>query len=310
MTGVSFIIPARNESGFIAAAIENIRAFAPPGVRWELIIVDNGSTDGTAEIARGYSEVRVLQAHGTVGAARNIGAASARQDILVFLDADVRLTAHWQSRIEGVLSELLASPQLVTGSTVGIPSAPSIIERHWFYPATRTPRRYINSGHLIISRTFFSDLGGFDAQLVTGEDFELCGRACVNGGKVRDDRELEVVHLGFPKTLTQFARRELWHGQGDGGTLTRVLNSKVALLSLLTLVLTICGPLVSIALHSWLPMITCWSAGLVSAMMLSARRTAGRSVGGWAVNTGLYYVYLHCRGIALFWRRSDWSRGS
>ena len=226
MTTLSFIVPARNEAGLIAAAIENIRAFAPSETSWELIIVDNGSTDGTADIARSYSEAWLLKAQGSVGAARNIGAARAQGSILVFLDADVRLTASWRSAIGGVLSELLVSPRLVTGSTVGIPPRPSIIERYWFYPATRTPRRYVNSGHLIIGQQFFRELGGFDARLVTGEDFELCTRACANGGEVRDSRALEVVHLGFPKTLAQFARRELWHGQGDGASLARILGLK------------------------------------------------------------------------------------
>lgn len=306
MSSISFIIPARNEATLIPETVANIRQFAPAGLGWELLVADNGSTDQTFEVARSFPDVRVLRSAGTVGDARNSAAAEARGCVLVFLDADVRLTPGWHTEICRVVKQMQASPRLVTGSTVSIPASPSAIERHWFQPATLRPRHYINSGHLIIARSFFEELHGFDATLRTGEDFDLCSRARAAGGLIRDDRALEAVHLGFPKTVSSFVRRELWHGQGDGGSLGRILRSRVALVSVLVTALTIAGPVVSLATKSAVPIAVCFGAGLLIALVFAIRRTARLDARSWMINTALYYLYFLARTAALVLRQEGW----
>jgi glycosyltransferase involved in cell wall biosynthesis len=306
VTAVTFIIPARNEVALVGEAVANIRQFAPPGVAWELLIVDNGSTDGTFEAAAAFADVRALRSTGTVGAARNTAVAAARGTTLVFLDADVRLTQRWQREIGRVLADLQTSPRLITGSTVTIPPSPGLIERHWFYPATLQRRQYINSGHLIVTRAFFDEVLGFDPALRTGEDFDFCRRARLAGGTVRDDRALEAVHLGFPQTLGAFARRELWHGQGDGGSLRNILRSRVACLSVLVAALTIGGPLLSIATRSALPAAVGLGGAILISLVFGVRRTGRPNIASWLVNTGLYYVYFLCRAVALLRRSDGW----
>ena len=306
MTSVTFIIPARNEAALVGETVANIRQFAPPGVTWELLIVDNGSTDGTFETAAAFADVRALRSTGTVGAARNTGVAAARGTTLVFLDADVRLTERWSRDIGRVLVDLQTSPRLITGSTVTIPPSPGVIERHWFYPATLQRRQYINSGHLIVTRAFFDELHGFDPALRTGEDFDFCRRGREAGGTVRDDRALEAVHLGFPQTLGSFARRELWHGQGDGGSLRNILRSRVACLSVLVAALTLGGPLLSVATHSVLPAVLGVGIAVLMSLAFAVRRTGRPNVTSWLVNTGLYYVYFLCRAAALLRRSDGW----
>ena len=303
---VSFIIPARNEAALIPEAAANIREFAPREVPWELLIVDNGSTDSTFAAAESLAGVRALRSSGTVGNARNEGVAASSGTVLIFLDADVRLTERWQREIGNVLAQLRASPRLLTGSTVTIPPSPSVIERHWFYPATLQERQYINSGHLIMTRSFFGELRGFDTQLRTGEDFDLSRRGKAAGGTVQDNRALEAIHLGFPKTLAAFARRELWHGQGDGGSLKKVLQSKVALLSLGVAVLTLGGPLLSLVLGSWLPAVAGIGAAAALSLVCGARRTRGFNPLSWLVNGSLYYVYFLARAAALLFRFDGW----
>ena len=303
---ISFVIPARNEAALIPEAVANIREFAPPHVPWELVIVDNDSTDQTFAVAEAFADVRAVRSTGTVGNARNEGVTVARGNVLVFLDADVRLTRAWQSEMGRVLAQLQTSPRLLTGSTVTIPQSPSLIERHWFEPATLQKRQYINSGHLIMTRSFFDELHGFDTQLRTGEDFDLCRRGRSAGGIVEDDRALEAVHLGFPKTLGSFARRELWHGQGDGGSLAKILQSKVAILSLLVAALTVGGPLLSLLLWSPLPVLAGIGASAVVSLVCGIRRTGGPNIVSWLVNAGLYYVYFLARAAALLFRFDGW----
>ncbi len=97
----SVVIPAFNAAATLARAIESVRAQTWPA--HEIIVVDDGSTDATAEVAHRFADVRLIrQANGGVSVARNTGAAAATADWLAFLDADdsyapdrLRLHAEW-----------------------------------------------------------------------------------------------------------------------------------------------------------------------------------------------------------------------
>lgn len=306
MIKISFIIPARNESALIADAVADVQRFAPAHTQREILVIDNSSTDRTFEIARSLPDVRALRAGGTVGNARNTGASQALGDILIFLDADVRLTATWQENIGSALEQLQRSPKLITGSTVTVPPFPSTIEKHWFHSAARQPCQYINSGHLIMTRVFFEELRGFDRELITGEDFDICQRGRARGGTVSNQSALVAIHLGFPRTLAAFVRRELWHGQGDGGSLKKVLQSKVAMLSATVAALTVAGPTLSLVTRSLSPILVCLGTCVLLTFICSVRRTAGLNVASWLINAWLYYIYFLSRAVALFVRFGGW----
>jgi glycosyltransferase involved in cell wall biosynthesis len=308
VTHVSFVIPAFNEAALIGAAIENIRRYAPQGFDTEIVVVDNGSADATAQVARDHG-AKVVVARGTVGAARNKGVAEAGGSVLVFLDADVRLTSEWASAAPVLLHEIAAGKPLISGSTVRVPENAGWIERFWFEPATRAIRAYINSGHMIIGRKLFDELGGFDTSLETGEDVDLCVRARARGAAVRDQRELATIHLGFPTRISAFARRELWHGQGDAVTLARILESKVTLTALVVAGLTLLAPVLLIAFASYVPALISLVIPWLIALAFAARRSIGLGPIGWLANTYLSFVYFMCRAAAVFIRRGGWRQG-
>ncbi len=95
MSTLSIVIPAYNEEGAIQAVLDRMRAVAPAlreaGLReWEIIVVDDGSRDRTAEIVAAYPEVRLIRhpVNRGYGAALKTGFAQARGEWLAFLDAD------------------------------------------------------------------------------------------------------------------------------------------------------------------------------------------------------------------------------
>lgn len=124
MSSLSIVIPAYNEEGAIRAVLDRVRAVGPAlqeaGLReWEVIVVDDGSRDRTAEIVAAYPEVRLIRhpVNRGYGAALKTGFAHARGEWLAFLDADATYPPE-------VLPELYriacaARADLVVGSRMG-----------------------------------------------------------------------------------------------------------------------------------------------------------------------------------------------
>src|SRR5438045_416977 len=89
---LSFIVPAYNEEFELARSLAAIRTAAEAtGEEYEIIVVDDGSTDGTAEIARRSGVTLIQIQRRQIAAARNAGAEIARGRILFFVDADTQI---------------------------------------------------------------------------------------------------------------------------------------------------------------------------------------------------------------------------
>src|SRR5258705_11064350 len=85
----SFIIPAHNEEAWVGRCLSAIRsALESVGTAHEIIVVDDGSTDATASIARQHGARVVRVEHRHIAATRNAGAREARGEVLFFVDAD------------------------------------------------------------------------------------------------------------------------------------------------------------------------------------------------------------------------------
>lgn len=220
---VSVIIPARNEARLLPGTLDALSKQTLPADQFEVLVVDNGSTDATPEVARERG-ARVLEVPGvSVGALRNVGAREAQGDILAFLDADCIAHSTWLQNIV----EAISTEPSVTGCECAIAEDDTWIAKAWFClrPSARRRARCIGSANLALPRNVFEEIGGFDEELRTGEDCELCARAAAHL-PVYADPSLVVVHLGTPKTLAQFLRREIWHGLGALGTVRHNLFDK------------------------------------------------------------------------------------
>src|ERR1039458_10266218 len=97
--GVSIIIPAFNEEQSIRQCLDSLVRMGSPRESFEVIVVDNGSTDRTPEVVRSYSgalDLTVLaKADAHVSALRNVGALHARGSTFAFLDADCTVPPGW-----------------------------------------------------------------------------------------------------------------------------------------------------------------------------------------------------------------------
>ncbi len=92
LPGVSIVIAARNEAARLGARLDNLRSLDYPPARRQIIVVSDGSTDGTADVAARYRPfVELIEvSHGGKALALNAGVARAKFDIVVFADARQR----------------------------------------------------------------------------------------------------------------------------------------------------------------------------------------------------------------------------
>lgn len=119
---VSVIIPARNEGPGIGLTVASLLRHRRPSTEMEVIVVDDGSSDDTAQKAKAAgATVLTFQkspAHGNPGAARNAGAKAASGDPIIFLDADCVVTEGW---LEAIL-DAHAGGAAVVGGALSMPA--------------------------------------------------------------------------------------------------------------------------------------------------------------------------------------------
>ncbi len=208
---VSYIIPARNEAAYIARAVESILA-QQPAAPSEVIVVDNGSTDGTGEIARAAG-ARVLASPATTAAgARNDGARAAAGDVLCFIDGDCVVAP---DHLATVLAALAGGASAV-GAACLPPENGTVIQRAWAPPRAGIPMRdvwWLPSANCAVCRSVFEQMNGFDARLTTCEDSDLGYRLRAAGHRLCADPRIVVIHHREPATFGAFLRKELWRGR-------------------------------------------------------------------------------------------------
>jgi len=173
---VSVIIPAYNCQSYISEAIESALHQTHPPV--EVIVLDDGSTDRTLEIARGFSGVHcVSQLHAGAGAARNRGAALACGTLLAFLDADDRWPLDKLSRQVEAL-RLQPDLDMVFGCAQQL-RAGTEWEEAIAKPDESTSQLMPGfvAGTMLIRREAFLRVGEFRTEWKVGEFIDWYGRA-------------------------------------------------------------------------------------------------------------------------------------
>lgn len=190
---ISFIVPAYNEEALLALCLKSIIEEAG-GINYELIVVDNNSTDNTAEVARGCGARVISEPRKGVTRARQAGLQAAKYDLVAFIDADNQLPSGWLD----IAFNAFNRPGViaVSGPVVynDLPVRQRVIS-FIFYTVAKAAHQVapmIQGGNFVLDRASINLAGGFDTEIeFYGEDTATAVRLS-KLGKIKFDLNLCV----------------------------------------------------------------------------------------------------------------------
>lgn len=221
---ISVVIPAFQCAAQLGQAIESVLGQRYPPDEYEIIVVDDGSTDETSQVARRYgSRVRYFyQENGGVASARNAGIAASRGAQIAFLDAD----DYWLPDRLNVLSQHLTDAQTIVTTDFFVRidhetgDVPNYRQRGLEWVFDVEPGEQLKavvednllSYMMVVPRRILDDVGLFDESLHYGEDWDLWLRCLAAGYPVRLVRQPQAVYRylrpGSSTTRNDFSKAQ------------------------------------------------------------------------------------------------------
>ncbi len=218
--GISVIVCTRNGRTRIGSCLTAIRGMT--GGNFETIVVDDGSTDGTADhVAARFPEVRLLRLPpGGLSTARNAGAAAASHGILAFTDDDCEPDTGWVARLRRAFSsggcDAAGGPNLpppprnwreaVVNAAPGAPSHVMLTDEE---------AEHLPGCNLAVTKEAFEKIGGFDPQFHTaGDDVDFCWRLRDAGCRLGFAPGAFVWHWRRP-SISAFLRQQKGYGKAE-----------------------------------------------------------------------------------------------
>jgi glycosyltransferase involved in cell wall biosynthesis len=304
---ISVVIPVRNGAATLARCLEAALASAYP--RFEVVVVDDGSTDGTAEIAGRFPVTLVrLAARGGVSRARNAGAAASSGELLVFIDADCLLEPNALTVADAAYGRGAGARRVLGGTYTRAPhdrdffSAFQSVFIHHFETKRAAPD-YVAAHAMAIDAELFRRSGGFVEGTFIGiaasvEDVELSHRLRRAGCELVMIPELQVKHIfGFSlrrSLANAFKKARIWTAYSlangdvlaDSGTASWELKANVATGAAGALLATAAA----LTGHGW-------PLRLVPALLLANLLVSRRLIAAWRAARGPRFASL----ATLYW---------
>jgi glycosyltransferase involved in cell wall biosynthesis len=212
---LSVVIPCLNAAGKLGEQLEALARQEWDGW-WEVIVADNGSSDGSRAVAQRYAErlphVRCIDASQRRGApfARNAGAAAAQGEGLAFCDADDVVAPGWVEALACALDRhvIVAGRMDFDALNVGwtATSRPRVQTEGLQYGPRPGFLPHAGGGNLAIRRELFNRLGGFDESLPVLEDTDLCWKAQLAGAQLHFCSDA-LVHVRLQDSMANTFRQ-------------------------------------------------------------------------------------------------------
>ncbi|WP_340100123.1 glycosyltransferase [Salinibaculum salinum] len=201
---VSVVVPVYNDPDGLRATIRSLVEQTYPAARYEIVVVDNDSTDSTPDVARSvataHSDLVSVESETDVQgsyAARNTGIEASDGEILAFVDADVVADADW---LETAVASMDAHDAAYAGCRVDVVcserTCAGLYDAQMGFPVERyvTENNFAPTCALLVARDVVRDVGPFDEQLVSGGDVEFGQRVADAGWTLHYVPDARVVH--------------------------------------------------------------------------------------------------------------------
>lgn len=314
---VTAIVPVYNGRGHLERCLPALLR-AGEGVSLELLVVDDGSDDGSDEYARSLG-ARVLSSGGRQlgpGAARNVGAEAARADLLLFVDADVAV----HDDVLVLVLEAFREPDVVAIFGAyddapphrGFASQYMNLRHHFVHQDPTDDAQTFWTGLGAVRREAMLEVGGFDGERFPRpsiEDIDLGRRLRAAGGRIRRIPEMRATHLkewSLPEVVrTDVLRRALpWarlmhEFPGAFTDLNVGAGERFKALVAGAFLLSVAAALVG-AVPIWVPLALLGLAGLLNRGLL---RVFYETNGAWFALRALLYhqvYYVYSAGVYVF----------
>jgi len=206
---ISIVIPAYNEEKCLPATLEKIVASAANcDCESEVIVVDNKSTDDTAQIAKSFGAKVFLETEHNIARVRNTGAKNSSGDILIFVDADTLVP----ETLFQIIADRMKNERCF-GGAVAVAFGP--FERRWM-------KYYLRGGELwqrvfnwklgatqFCRKQVFHEIGGYDETIFMSEDVQFYRRLA----KYAKQKDAHLFFVEEPRVVTsarRFDKMSLW----------------------------------------------------------------------------------------------------
>lgn len=213
----SVIIPAYNAETTIGECLEALSHQTLPREFYEVVVVDDGSTDNTAGIVQAFDVRYMFQENKGPAGARNNGAFSAKGDIILFIDSDCVPFPHWLEEmvkpfdrhdVDGVKGAYKTKQRSLTARF-----AQAEFEDRYALLQTHTYIDMVDTYSAAFKKSVFTEAGGFDENFpsANNEDTELSYRLASQGKRFVFNPDALVTHH-HPDSLKQYLKIKFWRG--------------------------------------------------------------------------------------------------
>lgn len=214
---ISVVVPAYNSEKTIKKCLDSLfsQSFNKP---YEVVVVDDGSKDKTAEIVKEYPKVKyVFQKNAGPAAARNKGWKSASGEVVVFTDSDCVLDKNWLKEMVGPIDgkEVMAVGGVYDKSANEKSLLANLIGEEIKYRYSKMGKYTDAHGSysLAVKKDVLKELNGFNEfyPVATAEDFDLCYRITGLGYKIFLNNKAKLAHH-HPEKLWKYLKTQFRHG--------------------------------------------------------------------------------------------------